>query len=253
MRSYGLFCVLILLVSWCQGFLSDVGYPSWQSSTKLAVGKITFDNFWINTVANYTVCKSPLQAPDVVSKSGSKYWNINDVSVIRQSDHWTGQHGCYQIVDCLWYLDQNIGFEESVAGCCDYANFMKKKRKGRKTLRERGVKVKDKKEKAKLVKIKIDFKNFWRSTQAEFFPHDYPLDREPDYQSKSGSKYWDDGDGVIRLSDHWVGQFGVKIIVNCYWTIDSKQTTVKKPISGKCLYNDFFIRKRARGKKRGKK
>jgi len=245
MRSYGFFWVLILRVSQCHGFLLNIEKPSWQSSAQLAMGKITFDNFWINTVANYTVFEAPLKPPDFVSKSGSKYWNIDDVSVIRQSDHWTGQHGCYQIVGCLWYLDQNIDFEESISGRCDFANFIKKKRKGRKTLRERGVIAKDKKEKINhLSKIKIDFKSFWRSTQAEFFVHDYPLDREPDFQSKSGSKYWDDDDGVIRLSDHWVGQFGVKIIVDCYWTIDSKQS-----ISGKCLYSDFYSRKRKRSKK----
>lgn len=251
-KSCGLFPIAIFLVSLCQGFLLHPKGNSWQSfkNNHLTMSKITFDNFWINTVANFTVCDAPLALPDFVSKSGSKYWNINDISVIRQSDHWSGQHGCFQIVDCLWYLDQSIHFEESICGCCDFANFMQKKRKGRKTLRERGVKTKDKKEKTdKLRKVKTDFNNFWRSTQAEFFAHEYPLNREPDFQSRSGSKYWDDGDGVIRLSDHWVGQFGVKIIVDCHWTIDKKQTIQKEPVSGKCLYENFYSRKRMRWKK----
>jgi hypothetical protein len=199
------------------------------------------------TIANYTACDAPDRSPDFESKSGSKYWEEGK-RVIRQSDHWSGQHGCYRIVDCLWFINQEHDFEETLTGECAFDDFGKKKRKGRKTLRERGVVVDVKQEKMELVKIKIDFDNFWRSTQAHFVSHEYPKDREPGFRSKSGSVYWDDGDGVIRRSDHWTGQFGVTQIVDCRWTIDTAQTMVKQPISGKCLYEDFAKRRRKRTK-----
>lgn len=243
---------LIVLLSTCRAFSflpSSTRSAAVRSSRKssLSATRVNFDNFWIETFANFTACDDPPDRdPDFVSRSGSKYWNVDDAAVIRQSDHWTGQHGCRRIVDCLWWIDREFDFEETVTGKCDFENFAKKKRKGRRTLRERGVVVKEKAEKLELVQIKIDFDNFWRSTQAKFEACDYPRDREPEFSSKSGSVYWDDGDGVIRRSDHWTGQFGVTQIVDCRWTIDVPQRHVKEPISGKCLYENFALRRKKR-------
>jgi hypothetical protein len=242
----GALCSLFLLLK-CQCFQvqprllsSSRQHPS---SLMPLYATVNFNNFWISTYANYTVCDTPEREPDFESRSGSKYWE-EDGSVIRQSDHWTGQHGCYKIVDCYWHINEKFDFEDIKTAKCAFPDFAKKRKKGRKTLQERGVVVREKQEKKELVKIKIDFDNFWRSTQAHYVAHDYPTDREPDFKSKSGSAYWDDGDGVIRLSDHWTGQFGVTRIVDCRWTIDVPQTQVKQPVSGKCLYEDFVKRKR---------
>jgi hypothetical protein len=219
-----------------------------HSLPRLEAASITFDNFWISTVANFTVCEAPDRPPDFESQSGSIYWCEGE-AVVRQSDHWSGQLGCYKIVDCLWFIDEQVEFEEVLTGRCAYSDFIKPKRKGRKTLRERGVLVKDRESEVQLMSANITFGNFWRSTQAHFLEHDYPKDREPDFQSKSGSKYWDAGDGVIRLSDHWSLQHGVKQIVDCHWTIDTRQVRIKQQVSGKCLYSDFSLRTRKRAKR----
>lgn len=241
-------CLILLLSACAQAFSvlpARHGGRSSSSKSFLSATRVTFDNFWVGTFANFTSCDAPPDRDaDFVSKSGSKYWNLDGKTVIRQSDHWTGQHGCRRIVDCLWFIDREFDFEETVTGECDFTGFRQKKRKGRRTLRERGVVVKEKQEKLELVHVKIGFDNFWRSTQAKFEVCDYPRDREPDFSSKSGSVYWDDGDGVIRRSDHWTGQFGVTRIVDCRWTIDAPQRHVKEPISGKCLYEDFAVRRK---------
>lgn len=241
-----------LVVGKCQAFYAFPNQPIRKACDPGTLSLTThyavnFNNFWMATTANFTVCDEPDRPHDFESRSGSKYWNGGD-RVIRKSDHWSGQHGCYRIVDCMWYINQEHAFEETLTGECDFSDFETKKRKGRKTLQQRGVVVRKTDERVSLVKIKIDFDNFWRSTQAHFVSHEYPKDREPDFQSKSGSMYWDDGDGVIRLSDHWTGQHGVTQIVDCRWTIDTPQPRVKQPISGKCLYEDFAKRNRKRTK-----
>lgn len=223
---------------------------SYRSTNAQLYANINFRNFWIGTVANYTSCEAPDREPNFESRSGSKYWNVNDTTVIRQSDHWTGQHGVRRIVDCVWTLDREHEFEEISTGQCSFDQFVKIKKKGRKTLRERGVEIKQKKEKVELVKINVTFANFWRSTEAHFEACNGVPDREPDFQSKSGSRYWDEGSSVIRLSDHWSGQQGITKIVDCRWTID-KQLKNREPVSAQCMYDNFVKRNKSKkGSKR---
>lgn len=191
------------------------------------------------------------------------YWKMdNNEGVIRCSNHWTGQRGVNYIVECLWSINQNITHdEELLCGACRFTDFVKIKKKGRKSRLERGIEYQTREQveqlKAEKNYIKgknVDFDNFWRSTVADFVECARPS-REPDYVSKSGSLYWDDGDGVIRLSNHWTGQLGVTKIVNCYWKIQSsapqRRNFKSKPenLIGKCNYKDFAIRKSKEGKK----
>lgn len=217
-----------------------------------------FSNFWIATNANFTAYNNTAdeddimwsishhqQEPDFISRSGSVYWDTGD-AVIRQANHWTGQHDVYKIVDCSWTLDVPHTKGENATGVCYYKDFGQVRIKGRKTLKQRGIVVRDKQQqnKVELVQIKISFANFWQSTQATFTTCPRP-DREPDFQSRSNSSYWDTGNGaVVRASDHWTGQFGVTNIVNCYWSIDQEQTAVKEVMVGSCFYDDFVKRKR---------
>lgn len=86
----------------------------------------------------------------------------------------------------------------------------------------------------------VDFGNFWRKTRANFTFCEAPLDRQPDFKSKGskGSKYWDNGDHIVRYSNHWSGQHGVGRIVDCEWEIDMPHEK-KAFIAGKCKYVDF--------------
>ena len=203
--------------------------------------KVNFRNFWIRTRANFTTCDPPDREPDFVSRSGSAYWDEGD-GITRTSDHWTGQHGVRRIVDCYWQLDRSHEFEETATGRCDYTDFVQIKKKGRKTLQERGIELNKKEESVDLVSIRTTFDNFWRNTNANFCACQVP-DREPDFVSKSGSSYWDEGDAVVRMSDHWTGQHGVRNIVNCYWVIDTKHAA-REAIAGRCSYDKFVYRKK---------
>lgn len=65
--------------------------------------------------------------------------------------------------------------------------------------------------------------------------------REPDYVSKSGSKYWYEDDGVYRQSNHW-GEG----VASCDWFINGNLTdyanfanTLEKDIVGFAKWNDF--------------
>ena len=81
-----------------------------------------FDNFFIETVANFTRCELPERHPDYVSYSGSTYWNAGD-KVIRWSNHW-GKN----ISTCCWYLDfKELKLQNSLAGCCYYEDFRHKR------------------------------------------------------------------------------------------------------------------------------
>lgn len=74
------------------------------------------------------------------------------------------------------------------------------------------------------------FRNFFVSTVANFVVCEKP-ERNPDYISKSGSAYWDEGEKVIRWGDHW-GPVG-----SCYWQLwgdDYEQC-------GECDYKDFRL------------
>lgn len=210
---------------------------------------VNFVNFWMHTEANYTACACPSRVPDYVSKSGSKYWDEGE-KVIRLSDHWTGQNGVVRIQDCYWRFHPEPSEEEAplsaACGECLYQDFVKlpgRKKSGRKTLVERGIQSNKKpKGKLQIVAVRITFDNFWRNTKATFAGCEIPA-RQPDYQSKSGSTYWDEGNGVIRLSDHWTGQHGVTRIADCEWDIDQHHRA-KRAIAGKCLYTDFVMRRK---------
>ena len=208
---------------------------------------ITFANFWIATKAHWTQCETPLTPPTFTSKSNSSYHDVGH-GIVRTSDHWTGQHGVYNIVDCHWTLDVPHEKGQVVSAYTPYEGIRKVVTKGRKTLRQRGITLEKRTEKVVLVKIPIDFTNFWRSTVAKFTACETP-DREPDYRSKSGSAYWDDGDAVIRSSDHWSGQHGITRIVDCHWTIDQPFPR-DQAVSARCMYDDFVKKKKKDGSKK---
>jgi hypothetical protein len=98
---------------------------------------VDFRNFWIRSIANFTICERPQRDPDHVSFSGSLYWDEGDY-VVRYSDHWSGEFGVTYIRKCRWYLSdyQRPMKNLDVAARCDYKNFgvirkesMKKRKK----------------------------------------------------------------------------------------------------------------------------
>lgn len=60
--------------------------------------------------------------------------------------------------------------------------------------------------------MKITRETFFKNTFAEFTPTRIP-NRNPDFISESGSRYWFFANGVIRKSDHW------GMVADCYWTL----------------------------------
>lgn len=222
---------------------------------------ITFDTFWKGTNANWTRCETPNdREPNFISKSQSAYYDIVGEGIIRTSDHWTGQHGVYNIVDCQWNLVQidNQGNQQQdphnkgqiVSAFCPYHGFQKSPTHGRKTMNQRGISLQQKQKDptTELVQSNIDFGNFWRNTKADFTMCDTP-DQEPNYTSKSGSMYWDQGDAVVRSSDHWTGQHGVSKIVDCHWTLD-QEILKYQTVTAKCTYEDFRKQKSHKDKKK---
>jgi hypothetical protein len=81
--------------------------------------------------------------------------------------------------------------------------------------------------------MEYKFDNFFIETVANFTRCEIP-DRDPDYVSFTGSTYWDDGDRVIRWSDHWG-----KNISTCCWYLEFKEMNLKYPLAGYCYYEDF--------------
>lgn len=73
--------------------------------------------------------------------------------------------------------------------------------------------------------------NFFEKTFGVFIDIDAP-DREPDYISETGSKYWYTQYGVYRESDHWNMWIG-----SCFWTIDSP--FINCVICGFCNWHIF--------------
>ena len=65
----------------------------------LASKMYNWNNFFIETVADWTLCEMPDRLPDYVSYSGSTYWDFGD-RVRRWSDHWGPR-----VASCCWYLD----------------------------------------------------------------------------------------------------------------------------------------------------
>lgn len=95
--------------------------------------KIDFSNFWLRSIANFTLCERPTREPDYISWSGSIYWNQGD-HLVRLSDHWTGQFGVGPIRECKWYLlqDQRQLPNIEVVAKCDYSEFQMLKKKSMK-------------------------------------------------------------------------------------------------------------------------
>jgi hypothetical protein len=132
-------CLLLLLLRETSS-TSSTASASAAAATSMNVLKnkvttpdmITFDNFWIQTVANFTKCNKPDRPPDFSSKGGSMYWKENK-GVIRCSDHWTGQFGCGMIKDCYWSIDVGqVKKNQFLTGRCDYASFVKAKKRSMK-------------------------------------------------------------------------------------------------------------------------
>jgi hypothetical protein len=99
----------------------------------------------------------------------------------------------------------------------------------------------------------ITFSNFWIRSIANFTTicEHRPI-RDPDFISWSGSQYWDEGDHVIRLADHWTGQWGVGYIRECQWYLMEEQNIPNRNILAKCYYSDFQMLKKKSMKKRKK-
>ena len=103
-----------------------------------------------------------------------------------------------------------------------------------------------------LVDAKIDFSNFWLRSVANFTACERPA-RDPDYTSWSGSLYWNQGDHLVRLSDHWTGQFGVGPIRECRWyLLQDERMLPNVNVVAKCNYCDFQMIKKSSMKKRKK-
>lgn len=96
--------------------LSDrVSKPKMKSISDFAMGLnvkltnevVTFDNFFIDTVACFKPFDEPDCEPDFISESGSQYWYGEDEVgdyVVRKSDHW----GSY-IASCSWcFMDYHM-------------------------------------------------------------------------------------------------------------------------------------------------
>lgn len=82
---------------------------------------------------------------------------------------------------------------------------------------------------------KIDKNNFFESTACNWKQVNDKLEKDPDYTSDSGSKYWYTDKGVYRLSDHW--GFGVG---SCDWLLNEDPELSWRDESGKRLgYADF--------------
>ena len=83
-------------------------------------------------------------------------------------------------------------------------------------------------------KQEISFDDFHIATFANFKKVrqvDLPK-KQPDFVSKSGSRYWYDGDKVYRMSNHWG-----RIIASCNWLLDG--FAVRGLSQGYCKLKDF--------------
>ncbi|AXF52137.1 MAG: minor capsid protein 2 [Podoviridae sp. ctcf755] len=87
------------------------------------------NNFYINTMANFTEIEKPDRKPDYISYNrrfeiSSMYWYTKD-GVIRGSDHW-GKG----VASCDWFLNNNVGKlvvgEKRQYGFCKWDEFIEK-------------------------------------------------------------------------------------------------------------------------------
>jgi hypothetical protein len=78
-----------------------------------------------------------------------------------------------------------------------------------------------------------------------------PKNRQPDFTSPSGSKYYygtnKRGEYVIRVSNHWSGdnhgyRWGVRNIASCYWPLrDNSSKEEREERAGKAYFKDFSL------------
>lgn len=81
---------------------------------------------------------------------------------------------------------------------------------------------------------KVTLDDFYMYTSAEFTRINEVTNRAPDFVSPCNSRYWYDGDVVIRESDHWCNE--CYNIASCEWYIDEWE---RGTIVGKCNLSDF--------------
>jgi hypothetical protein len=82
--------------------------------------------------------------------------------------------------------------------------------------------------------------DFFKDTEANFASCGIPS-TAPDYTSNSGSSYWYTDEGVVRVSDHWIGA------ASCRWTLDGiteNETGLaidkrEAAVAGFCRWADF--------------
>jgi hypothetical protein len=86
---------------------------------------ITFQNFFQNTVAQFSRAALPGHEPDFVSDSGSAYWDMGD-HVVRSSDHWVGQGDCTSQASCIWSYAEYLSDGEWATGACLYSEFRRR-------------------------------------------------------------------------------------------------------------------------------
>lgn len=102
---------------------SAVDNDSQQQQQERSASYFDFSNFYTKTTATFVPYDTvPSRPHDFRSSSGSMYWDTGN-GVIRESHHWTGQHGVGQIKDCRWYLDESHEKNETKVGYCPYDGF----------------------------------------------------------------------------------------------------------------------------------
>lgn len=66
---------------------------------------ITFNNFYISTIANYKSCRTPKRTTYSISDSGNKYWYHSSPKgdyVIILSNHWCNvKETNFYYIDCI--------------------------------------------------------------------------------------------------------------------------------------------------------
>ena len=85
--------------------------------------EVGWSNFHVRTLGNFTACARPHRPPDLVSRSGSAYWD-DGARLVRCSDHWTGSFGVGAIKECEWHLgaEQRVSPHARAAAACAYAD-----------------------------------------------------------------------------------------------------------------------------------
>jgi hypothetical protein len=68
--------------------------------------------------------------------------------------------------------------------------------------------------------------------------------RPPDFVSPTSSEYWDEGDCLVRHSDHWSGQHGIAFIKESTWTIHGQPDETNEFLTGKCDYREFLFQQK---------